>query len=357
MPNELYQLLTAIKDNNYHRVNTLTDPSSDELIDVNLKGEYGEGLVEMEVPAVPLYLSLYLGNLEITKLLLKRGANPNLKSNNYDVEGDDFEEEEGESPLEILIRAPLTIENLSVRLEMIELLFRAGAVIEEDVVNHVLSTCRELLARKSIVLELYKTFAKKLCTLKVFDQFLSSVKNNDIELVKQYLKETVPMHDDATGILICSCKIDPYYDGGKYGTAILHAVSLEDSSMFKLLYENALLHGSKNHLKITDFHGNTPLHIAVMNKNFFMIDRLLDLKVDQTIKNNSGAIAEELSDDNAVHKLFRQYSAKGESALSWLCAKYIVSNNSGFFEEVISDKCLPFEVQSLVYLGRTGKTL
>ena len=64
------------------------------------------------------------------------------------------------------------------------------------------------------------------------------------------------------------------------------------------------LHSLGADLNVQDWEGNTPLHIAVLNKHLSIIKALLLLKVDTTLKTKKGLTAEQMTNDPEFLALF-----------------------------------------------------
>lgn len=376
-PNMPNALLTAIKTNDYQAAYDLIYQNPETVLNVNFQEDSEEGLIEAEVEAIPLCVSLYLGHRDITQLLLEAGADPNLES---------FEASSFSSPLEVLLRSPLDNNNITDHLETITLLFHFGVKIEDKIIEDTVFACRESFAvGDSHFFNLKRKVAEQLYACKIYSEFLYYVRSNNLPKVEEYLTKTHVLADKYSPIEVCSVVIDPNIDCGLYGMAVFHAASLEDSAMLDLLNNHGadlwvldgngfnILHyasrfGSVKNIRwilsrCQEIHGdtsillngqdevddNTPLHLSAQYEHFFAVEALLEHKANSSIKNKANLTAVKMSSNHAIKQLFDMFK-EGFPSLAWLCAKQIA--------EVVDEiPAAPQPIQALIFMAKTGEAL
>lgn len=119
-------------------------------------------------------------------------------------------------------------------LKNIDILYKNGASIPESVVSQLFLDFNHMpLCRENL-----KKIIKKLYILKAMNVFLDHVKNNRVQEVNRIRRKNINLQYPELQRLGITGYIDPNYDAGVHGLAILIAAELPNTDMLELLSED-----------------------------------------------------------------------------------------------------------------------
>jgi len=261
-----------------------------------------------------LHIASKYGRIEIMKLLLDYGADPNIRNDNLDTPLIYATSEDQLKAIKLLIKykadpnipniegdTPLHIAVRKKYPKAVELLYYYGAWIDSKNVKGLtpVDIAQNLLDKS---MSRYFLYIFSLDLNNPQDKFNLAVRVNDIELVKNFLKNGIVNPNLRFRRGLTALHIASYRDylelaklliehradvniKSKKGLTPLHLASLRGNlDIIKLLHE----HGA--YINARDNQGFIPLHLAISSKNIKVIKYLVKHGANTNAKNNLGRV-------------------------------------------------------------------
>ncbi len=282
MPYQL--LLNSIKTGNVHAaeeiLRTLSNHTNPTLQEV-LNSDHGSeaGLVEQEIPGIPLFVAVFNNDVAMVALLLQYGANPSF------FREDDCDKRDALAIA--LITLNVDTHRLAEKTHIIDLLCLHGATLKEDALDEQILGMVEILERSSPERIAFKrSILQRVFFEKSFSVLIDAIANNEIATIKKYLENTIRVFHPykKPEEVFCTINLNDIKDPSHayYGMAILEASCLRDLSILQYLHEKRGFS-----LNVHDSHGNTPLHYATIKNNYEIMGYLLEKGADRDALNHN----------------------------------------------------------------------